>query len=327
MSVIKQGELPTVDEANFPPLPSGSPAVKVTPKKVPPQKGEANSSTEVHQNTELSSVDAKKLTDLYWELNERFSSSERKISQLVEENQRLNRELQVKNYTEGNFSREKIDLEADRENFIDCSTVQDRIAPGIAVKPPPEVTVKPHLFPTEGDPTRQKIEQGGKAKGQLHEYILLLCMIYYLSCANQYLREFIRDNVPTDQQFFLVPLLNTYVKVEEWFRKRLAFIRAQYILTGDAAFQEYLRYTIYDEANATALGSEELAGIATRYHEAQGKANLQQAAKLSASKKFSVKLSSETGTSGKDAKKSPTLRFKEKSGSHSAKGKAPSKEG
>ena len=88
-------------------------------------------------------------------------------------------------------------------------------------------------------------------------------MLYFLSCANQALREFILESIPEDQHVFLAPLVNTYSLFEEWNRKRLAFIRANHILDGDAAFVEYLRGKIYEEANASALGTKKLAEIAS----------------------------------------------------------------
>jgi hypothetical protein len=48
-----------------------------------------------------------------------------------------------------------------------------------------------------------------------------------------------------EQQVLFAPLVNTYSFIEEWNRKRLAFIRANHILDGDAAFVEYLRGKIY----------------------------------------------------------------------------------
>jgi len=145
-------------------------------------------------------------------------------------------------------------------------------------------------------------------------------MLYFLSCANQALREFILEQVPLDQQVLLAPLLNTYSLIEEWNRKRLAFIRANHILDGDAAFVEYLRSEIYQEANASALGSKELAEIADRYSAAKGKANLYQAAKTSAARTFGKAKSDAPGADPKKEK----MRFKEKPGSH-PKGPGPSK--
>jgi hypothetical protein len=106
----------------------------------------------------------------------------------------------------------------------------------------------------------------------------------------------------------LAPLVHTYSLIEKWNRKRLAFIRANHILEGDAAFVEYLRGKIYEEANASALGSKELAEIASQYSAAKGKANLYQAAKTSAARTFEKSKTDALGAHPKPEK----VRFKEK---------------
>jgi hypothetical protein len=115
----------------------------------------------------------------------------------------------------------------------------------------------------------------------------------------------------------LAPLVNTYSLIEEWNRKRLAFIRANHILDGDAAFVEYLRSKIYEEASA--LGSKELAEIAPQYSAAKGKASLYQAAKTSAARTFRKSKTDATGAHPKPEK----VRAKEKPGSY-PKGPGPS---
>jgi alanine-alpha-ketoisovalerate/valine-pyruvate aminotransferase len=57
-------------------------------------------------------------------------------------------------------------------------------------------------------------------------------------------------------------------------------------LDGNAAFVENLRGKIYEEANASALVSKELAEIASQYSAPKGKASLYQAAKTSAARTF-----------------------------------------
>ena len=220
------------------------------------------------------------------------------------------------------------DLAADWENYLHCGEYSARIAPGISVHPPSNETERPHLFDLHVDKTFSALQATGKHKAALEEYKILYCMTYYLSCSNQALKECIevenQENAGNHELLSgLLPLFNTFGSIEGWFRKRLGFIRAQHTLDcGDAAFIEFLRGEIYEEANAAALGSQDIAAIAQRYSSAQGKANLQQAAKLSAARKFSAK-SSQFDSSGTPAKKAP-LRQKEKPGTY-VKAAAPTK--
>jgi hypothetical protein len=211
------------------------------------------------------------------------------------------------------------DIGNDLENFVNCAEFKDRIAPGLDVHPPVTSGVLPQLFDLHQDKTFAAIKSSGKHKAALEEYKILYYMLYFLCCANQALREFILESVPEDQKVLSAPLVNTYSLIEEWNRKRLAFIRANHISDGDAAFVEYLRGKIYEEANASALGSKELAEIASQYSAAKGKANLYQAAKTSATRTFGKSKTDASGAHSKPKK----VRFKEKLGSY-PKGPGPS---
>jgi hypothetical protein len=301
------------DEANFPPLPPASPS---------PAPAELSAEAKLIQQLADQQTASEKRIQLMLEQHQLAqaatleqhqvlqAATESRITQLEKINAKLQEHID---------SPTEEDISSDAGNFLNCNDYKDRIAAGLDVFPPVTSSVRPQLFDLHQDKTFAAITSSGKHKAALEEYKILYCMLFFLSCANQAFKEFILEQVPLDQQVLLAPLLNTYSLIEEWNRKRLAFIRANHILDGDAAFVEYLRGKIYEEANASSLGSKELAAIAAQYTAAKGKANLYQAAKTSASRTFGK---AKTDTSGANSKPEK-LRFKEKPGSYS-KGAGPS---
>jgi hypothetical protein len=290
------------DEANFPPLPPASPS---------PAPAELSAEAKLLQQIADQQIASEKRIQLIIDQHQlQQTVLEARLTVLEKENVLLKENID---------SPTGEDIGSDLQNFVNCAEYKDRIAPGLDVNPPVTSSVRPQLFDLHQDKTFAAITSSGKHKAALEEYKILYCMLYFLSCANQALREFILESVPEDQQVLLAPLVNTYSLIEEWNRKRLAFIRANHILDGDAAFVEYLRGKIYEEANASALGSKELAEIASQYSATKGKANLYQAAKTSAARTFGKSKTDASGANPKPEK----LRFKEKPGSH-PKGPGPS---
>jgi len=289
------------DEADFPPLPPASPS---------PAPAELSAEAKLLAQIAAQQIASDKRIELILEQNKlQQALLESRLTLLEKENLLLKETIAPIGE----------DIANDLENFVNCAEFKDRIAPGLDVHPPVTSSVRPQLFDLHQDKTFAAITSSGKHKVALEEYKILYCMLYFLSCANQALREFILESVPEDQQVLLAPLVNTYALIEEWNRKRLAFIRANHILDGDAAFVEYLRGKIYDDANASALGSKELAEIASQYSAAKGKASLYQAAKTSAARTFGKTKPDASGAHPKPEK----VRFKEKPGAY-PKGPGPS---
>jgi hypothetical protein len=84
-------------------------------------------------------------------------------------------------------------------DFVNCAEFKYRIAPRLDVRPPVTSSARPQLFELHQAKMFAAITSSGKHKAALEEHKILYCMLYFLSCANQALREFILESVPQDQ--------------------------------------------------------------------------------------------------------------------------------
>eukprot|EP00959_Pyramimonas_sp_CCMP1952_P266301 5567580-Pyramimonas_sp.AAC.1 len=151
-------------------------------------------------------------------------------------------------------------------------------------------TFKPHLFSLYGDQCYDKLVASGK-KASAEEYTILHCSTYYLSVAiAAFTSEFIEnlDDQSDPGGILLKKIAKTLEECENWYRRRLAFVR---IINGetenDPQFAEFLRSEIYGQANVEALGSDDITVWARRFNDAKGRSTLAQGAKQAAQKNLS----------------------------------------
>ena len=318
----------TLDEATaWPPLPSASPpkpqlGAKLTQEEINEQLRQTISDQAVHFSAKTAGFQ-RMLEQQALIHNKNTDAVNNRIAQLERENYQLkNNDSPIGDVQGSTTSANAYDW----ENYLRCANFHDNIAPGTLVHPPANETNKPHLFSLHADQTVAALTNTGKHKAAIEEYRILYCMIYFHSCANVAFREFIQEQVPTEQQGLLSPLLNTYALIEEWLRKRLAYIRANHILGGNADFLEFLRNEIYQDTNASALGSEELAKIASKYQVQLGKAKLKQACNNDAFRSSGRGSGASKFDTQGSAPKKATLRISEKPRTYPKAPAAPKKE-
>mmetsp|Transcript_29814 Transcript_29814/g.73899 ORF Transcript_29814/g.73899 Transcript_29814/m.73899 type:complete len:335 (-) Transcript_29814:877-1881(-) len=136
--------------------------------------------------------------------------------------------------------------------------VHQRIEIGFDKLPPHGASHKPHLYDLHGEPTYDRLQAKEGARQQQEEYLLLYCTTFSLSVALKSLNEALGDALSQDthDSAILKPILNTLGEAENWYRKRLAFIRAKESRgIKDSTLIEYLKSEIYGELNSTSLGS------------------------------------------------------------------------
>mmetsp|Transcript_1441 Transcript_1441/g.2889 ORF Transcript_1441/g.2889 Transcript_1441/m.2889 type:complete len:324 (+) Transcript_1441:1599-2570(+) len=212
----------------------------------------------------------------------------------------------AKEATEGQELQDhRTDLEVEREKYLDVHEYAHLIPPGFKVTPGVQETPKPHLFELYGDRCSDKL-QLEKKRGSTEEYRVLYCAAFYLASAIVALNtEFVQHIEEEDPSSTLLKkIVETLTETENWFRRRLAFIRVSTLETEtDPLFLEFLRAELYGNADTEALGSEDVAQWARRFHDAKGKQTLAQGAKQAAQRhiKGAVTLPKAKPKSGDDA--------------------------
>ena len=200
---------------------------------------------------------------------------------------------------------QRTDLELDREEYLDVQEYAHLIPPGFKVTPGAQETPKPHLFELYGDRCSDKLQLERK-RGSTEEYRVLYCASFYLASAIVALNtEFVQHIAEEDPNTILLKkIVKTITETENWFRRRLAFIRVSTLETEtDPLFLEFLRSELYGNADTEALGSEDVAQWARRFQDAKGKQTLAQGAKQGAQRhiKGAVTLPKAKPKSGDDA--------------------------
>lgn len=159
------------------------------------------------------------------------------------------------------------------------------IGPGFSVTPGRAAPHKPHLFDLYNDRTADTLADKGR-KTALEEYKLLYSTTFYYTAALRALEEALGPSMAagTESATILEPILNTFRECQNWYLKRLDFIRLTN--SGEKDFEgpfiEYCRHRIYGLAHTDGTGSHELREWEQHYLEAKGRAVTAATAKAAA---------------------------------------------
>ena len=202
----------------------------------------------------------------------------------AEEERRRERELSHEILRELRGQRGHLESEHDGKTYLDVHDVADRIAPGLQERPERAAPNKPHLFDITKDATARLLSDRSYHAG-LEEYRLLYCNTFYLSCGLKRLEETVGASLEAPEDEALIrPILNTLATVEDFFRRRLAYVRVKLRATAkDVGYMDWLQTQLYGVTDAGFSGSSDIDKMEREYFQQYTKQIMVQGAKTAAS--------------------------------------------